>query len=407
MSADPSPFTIDLDRAVLALSQALDYIGVDETGHGCRVGLMAAEIARQAGWDDGEVREVLRAGLLHDCGVSSTREHKMLIGDVDWSGAQAHCERGFAYLSEVPLLAHLAPVVLAHHGHWAEMDGGAIPASVALRANLIFLADRADAVRARGVKAGRHVADVLAGYAPTHFAPALFKLFVELSGHEAFWFMQDEPSLRERVGEGLRGGRRVAVDIHGMRALAGMFGRIIDAKSPFTERHSQGVARVARRLGRLLYLPVATLDMLEIAGLLHDLGKLRIPDEVLEKPEPLSPDERHAMARHAFDTWEILGHVFGDCPLVAWAAYHHEAVVGNGYPFHREGDGLSEEARVIAVADVFQALSQDRPYRRALGVAEAVPVLEGMVLSGRLDGGVVAAAIADIDTLWRLASGGE
>jgi HD-GYP domain-containing protein (c-di-GMP phosphodiesterase class II) len=181
-----------------------------------------------------------------------------------------------------------------------------------------------------------------------------------------------------------------------IKALAAMFGRIIDAKSPYTERHSQGVARVARRMGAHFGLSPDALDIIEVAALLHDLGKLRIPDELLEKTGPLTAEERRRMARHAFDTFEVLRRVFGDGPVAQWAAFHHEYVSGQGYPFHREGDDLPLEARIIAVADVLQALAQKRPYRQPLGPDEIAGILDGMVFAGKLDRGVVDAVKADM-----------
>ena len=405
--SEAAPFTVDLDRAVGALADALDLIGVDEVGHGHRVAWMAATVAARLGWAAAERRELLRAALLHDCGVSSTREHKHLVNELDWEGAQAHCERGAAYLAEVPPLAHLAPVVREHHTHWPDLLHRGVPEAVALPANLIFLADRADTLRARGFAAGQPVVEILVGHGPTHFAPALLDAFGEAAEPEAFWFAQEGCGLGRCLDELVAGGSHVVLDLGAIRALATMFGRIIDAKSPYTERHSLGVARLARWLGAQFGLPPIRLDMLEVAGLLHDLGKLRLPDDILEKPGPLSPAERQLVARHAFDTWQVMTKAFGDGPIVQWAALHHEAMSGHGYPFHRNGDQLPLEARIVAVADVFQALAQDRPYRAAQLPEEILPILDGMVFGGRLDRVVVDAVHADPAAAWREATGAE
>ncbi len=391
-----APLSVDLDRAVLALCDALDFIGVDEIGHGHRVGLMAAMVAENLGWDGGRVHDVLRAGLLHDCGVSSTREHRHLVDEMSWEGEHAHCERGFAYLSSVAPLAYLAPVVLEHHTPWADLVRRRVDPATAMAANLVYLCDRADAVHARGVGEGRPVLDVLTRYRDSHFAPELMAAFAEEARREAFWFVQEDPTLRERVRELMTTGAPEPLSIIEIKALAAMFGRIIDAKSPYTERHSVGVARVARRLGGRFGLSADALDMIEVAAMLHDLGKLRIPDELLEKTGPLTPGERRRMARHAFDTHEVLRRVFGDGPVAEWAALHHEYVSGQGYPFHREGDALPLEARIVAVADVVQALAQRRPYRQPLGADEIAAILDGMVFAGKLDKGVVAAVKVDM-----------
>ena len=242
-AAAPKPLTVDLDRAILALSDALDFIGVDDIGHGHRVALMAHTCAKVLGWDEEALHTLVQAGLLHDCGVSSTREHRSLVNEIMWEGEHAHCERGFGYLGSVPPLAHLAPIILEHHTPWAHLRHRGVEPSVALAANLIFLVDRADAVRARGIAEGRPVIDVLARYKGSHFAPELMEVFREEAQREAFWFMQEEPTLRERVTEILTGTPPQPLSMAEIKGLAGMFGRIIDAKSPYTERHSIGVAR--------------------------------------------------------------------------------------------------------------------------------------------------------------------
>lgn len=392
---------IDLDRAVLALSEALDLIGVDERGHGHRVALMAAACARELGWPPDRVKTLLRAGLLHDCGVSSTREHRHLVDELDWEGARAHCLRGAEYLSAVPALAHLAPIIAEHHSSWSELTRRQVDPAIALTANLLYLVDRADTLHLRGLVAGKDVVEVLMRHRGIRFASELLDVFRELALREVFWFIQDDPALHERTAELAADGEPQLIGMGEVKALADMFARIIDAKSPYTERHSRGVARVACLLGRLFGLDGVSLDQLEVAGLLHDLGKLRIPDEILDKQGPLTAEERRIMARHAFDTWEILRKAFGNGAIAQWASFHHEGVEGGGYPFHREGEELALEARIIAVADVAQALAQRRPYRAPLNAAEIVQILDGMVFAGRLDREVVARAKSNMDTVLR------
>ena len=269
--------SVALDRAVLALSDALEFTGVDEVGHGHRVALMTAMCARTLDWEPERIHRLVQAGLMHDCGVSSTREHRQLIDDIVWDGAHAHCERGFAYLGSVPSLAHLAPIVLEHHTPWSSLVRRGVDHGVAEMANLIFLCDRADAVRARGVGEGRPVIDVLARYEDNHFAPVLMAVFREEAAREAFWFAQEGPTLRERIAELALTDQPVQLSPVETRALAGMFGRIVDAMSPHTEHHSIGVAKVALRLGRSFGLPSATMDALEIAALLTTWASCAFP----------------------------------------------------------------------------------------------------------------------------------
>jgi len=109
--------TVDVRRVVFSLSDSLDLVGVDDVLHGKRVGMMAAHLAALLGEDKTQVEEIYDAGLLHDCGVSSTRVHRCLVDSLDWSGSFEHCRRGHDLLRECSLLAHLSEYVLLHHWH--------------------------------------------------------------------------------------------------------------------------------------------------------------------------------------------------------------------------------------------------------------------------------------------------
>jgi HD-GYP domain-containing protein (c-di-GMP phosphodiesterase class II) len=401
MDHPESPFSLTLDRAVLALAAAVDLTGIDDSGHSHRVALMTATVAEHLGWGARERHGLLHAALLHDCGVSSTRDHRHLIDTLEWDNGRAHCERGAEVVAAIPSLAHLAPLILEHHSRWPDLERRHVAPEVARQANLIALADCADYLRCRGIGPGRAVTDILAGSSRTHFAPHLLSAFREMADCEAFWFAQEATSLTERIEELAAKGEHHILDAAAIKTLANVFGQVIDAKSPYTLHHSAGVGRLSRWLGSRLDLAEATLDMLEIAGLLHDLGKLRIPDELVERRGPLSAEERLRVARHPFDTWRILRQMFGASPVAEWAAFHHEALSGHGYPFHRDANSLSLESRIVAVADVFQAMAQGRPYRPAMGPAEIVPVLDGLVFGGRLDSTVVAVVAADSEAAWR------
>lgn len=180
-----------------------------------------------------------------------------------------------------------------------------------------------------------------------------------------------------------------------------VFSCIVDAKSTFTREHSDGVASLARHIGGLFGMSERTCDMLELAGLLHDLGKLRVPDTLLEKPGKLNSLEYAAVQRHSFDTYNILKNIHGFEDIALWAGQHHERVNGSGYPYHLKSPQLSREARIIAVADVFQALAQNRPYRKALSPQMIGAMLLEEVARGKLDADVVQRVVDNLQTCWK------
>lgn len=403
---------IDLRLAVYALSDALDLVGVDEVQHGKRVGFMALQCGRSLGWDERKLDEVLHAGLLHDCGVSSTAMHRCLVQELDWDGSQEHCLLGERLLNEFAPLAHLAPVIRYHHSHWDVLRAEGVDAEIARMANLIFLVDRVDALAAphygRDLMLVRdEIRQRLSGLAGSFFDPELVKAFLEVSVSEAFWYSLEPRHMDQFLWRMVRAHHPVSVGMEELRQFASLFARVVDAKSRFTWEHSEGVAHLARGLARWVGLSPERCDLIEIAGLLHDLGKLQVPDEVLEKPGLLDRTERAVVNRHSFETYQILNRIPGLEEVAKWAACHHEALNGAGYPFHYHDNQLPLEARIIAVADIFQALSQHRPYREPLTPAEILRDLRARAAAQRVDGGVVDLVAAHLKECHNLATGAQ
>jgi putative nucleotidyltransferase with HDIG domain len=402
--------TIDLGQAIHALSDALDLVGVDEVCHGKRVGCMALHCGRSLGLSESELEDLFHAGLLHDCGVSSTHMHHCLVNELDWEGSEFHCIRGSELLSQFPPLAHLAPIVRYHHTHWDVLRAAKLPEKTAQLANLIYLVDRVDALTAphyeRDLLLARHtVCDTVWRLSGSFFAPELVALFLDLSGNEAFWLSLETRHLMRFIYERERESRLAPVSFPELKQLALLFARIVDAKSPFTMEHSLGTARLARFLAERAELSVETCEKIEVAALLHDLGKLQVPDEILEKPSALTREERAMIQRHSFETYQILRGIAGLEDITLWAAYHHETPDGRGYPFHRRGAELTLEMRIVAVSDVFQALAQRRPYRKPLGPDEILDLLRSFVQQNHLDSEIVELAGRHLQASWQAATG--
>ena len=397
------PIKADLRHVIYALSDALDLVGVDDLGHGKRVGLMAAECARTLGLPPEEAAFLFDLGMLHDVGVSSTQTRRHLVDRFDWEGSQDHCDLGHGLLAGFPPLADLAPVVRWHHTRWDRLEDLEVDPRTASRANLIFLLDRVDVRMAahygtNGVfRQAREVRERIRAHAGTYFDPGLVELFLQTSRPEAFWLLLEPRAIHAYLQDMLCQGRPYQATLAELRTLAGIFARIVDAKSPFTFEHSVGVARVARLLAVKLGDDEDTCDQVEIAGLLHDLGKLRVPDEILDKPSRLDARERRIINTHSFETYQILRRIKGFEAITPWAAFHHEEPGGTGYPFHLKGEELSVEARLMRVADVFQAMAQDRPYRHGLRSDQVLAFLARLGRAGRLDRDILAVAAEDLE----------
>jgi len=404
---------VNLHRALSSLTSALDFVGVDEVHHGKRVALMAAAVATELGWNADRCAEMLHAGMIHDCGVSRTPEHRQLTETLEWEGAHEHCLRGEAFLLACPPLAHFATMILWHHTRWEELLTVQIATADREAANLIFLADRADVLLAPYYSGQTlkneilweypQIVDRLAGLSGSLFAPDFVEAFRHAAGRESFWLAMDPSYIDSEVEDALSHDGGAVLDTGDALALAGLFARTIDAKSQYTLDHSTRVASIARHLAKQAGIEGENLDKIEIAGLLHDIGKLRMPESIIDKPDLLNVEERAIMMRHSYDTGHILRRVFPGEPIAEWASLHHENLLGTGYPFHRMARTIPREARLIVIADIFQALSQDRPYRGPMGCVQVMEEIDGLQAQGRLDADMVELLRANLEDCYSLA----
>lgn len=161
--------------------------------------------------------------------------------------------------------------------------------------------------------------------------------------------------------------------------------RLIDS---YTPEHENRVAELAVRIGRTMQLDSARLEALAMAALVHDIGKVDIPLEVLNKPGRLTEDEFTLIKTHAQTSYDVLSHISFTLPVPEIVYTHHEYLDGSGYPRGVRGEQISLESRILTVADIVESMSEDRPYRKSLGMPaalEEVSRLRGV----RLDPAVV------------------
>lgn len=400
---------VDLWQLVYTLSDALDLVGVDDRYHGKRVAVMAVTVGEKLGWDRPALEMLFFGSLLHDSGVSSTRVHKQLVTELDWSGADEHCQRGEELLSGFSPLAHLTQLVRYHHTHWNDLTQKDLAKQTALLSNLIYLVDRVDALAARHygqdlLLVRNRIRGTIGRYRDTFFAPELVEAFLSASVKEAFWLGLEPNHVKESATAWMLQPSLRQLESADVRQLAKIFASIVDAKSPFTAEHSMGVAQLSRWLAECAQLSPDTQDQLEIAGMLHDIGKLVVPDEILDKPGELDGPEKAVIRQHSFETYQILKQIRGFEEISGWAAYHHEALNGRGYPFHLGEDDLSIEARIVATSDVFQAMSQKRPYRPSLSPKKILRKMQYRVRAGRLDEDLVGIVENNLDACWQAAT---
>lgn len=373
---------VGLFPLVGALARALDLVSREVSHHHARVACLTDSIALELRLPAAERRNLLLAALLHDAGALSLQGRLDAL-QFETDGV-THARAGYALLGICPQLRDVAELVLHHHTGYQVLarNIGRAP----MLANVINLADRLDVSLPRS---GGQAVDICATargmrrYAGSLFHPdyveALCRAVETGVAQECFttpWGVLGrlDPDM---MGETL--------DSDGLFDFASVFSQVIDFRSRFTATHSSGVAACAAKLGQLAGFSHSEQAQLYLAGLLHDVGKLAISSELLEKPGPLTEEEFARMKRHPEYTAEVLGEVPGLERVSHWASHHHERVNGSGYPYGRKGGELELGARIMAVADIFTALSEDRPYRSGMTREQAHGVLTALCNEDALD----------------------
>ena len=381
---------IDFGQLVHALSDTIDLVGVDELHHGKRVGFMAMECAKLMSSDPQLHLKLYRLGLLHDCGVSSTQVHNHLVTELEWVNANIHCLIGAERLRRFIPLEGFADIILYHHTRWDELKDLPIDENIKTYANLIYLTDRIDAISfmepfTNKLSCRDRVCKNIKFLRGSHFKPELVDVVLAASERESFWITQEIEHLRDYLSQQIIEPDDIWLDENQLRKMAAIFAEIVDAKSSFTAEHSLGVSRLAAYIGQCCGLPDETVISLEIAGLLHDLGKLQVPDKILDYPGGLDGEFLSVMRQHSYVTFMILKRIKGFDQITSWAADHHEKLNGSGYPFKKTADELSIEARIVCISDIYQALAQRRPYRPPLAPHDILMVLKKEVSLHNID----------------------
>jgi len=390
--------TFDL---VLCLAQAVDLVSPLVADHHRRVAQITYSLGRQMKLPDEDLKELVIAAALHDVG-GLTRTDRLGALDFEYQDPYGHAVMGYLLLKPFAPFQKPAEMVRFHHVAWqngagSRLDGVPVPQG----SHLLQLADRAavliDPQRDVLEQAGEIVEKVSA-QAGERFVPQQVEAFEALAQKEAFWldtlFLQDLRYLNRIL-------QWDEIQITGdhFLGLSNLFRRVIDFRSQFTAGHSASVAATAEALAQLCGFSESDCWMMHLAGLLHDLGKLAVPAEILEKPDKLTREEYAVMRRHTYFTYHILEPLKILDSVVEWGSYHHERMDGRGYPFHLHDTELPLGARIVSVADYFTALTEDRPYRKGLPDREALRILSEATERHQLDGRLVAVVCEHFDEL--------
>lgn len=382
-----------LYEVLLCLSNAQDFISPILSSHHQQVSYLSYRICEQLGFSNQEQKDVFLAALVHDIGALSANELLALTENEPLT-VNHHAFKGALLLEGFKPLQSIAPLVRYHHIPWNHGKGQWYQGeAVSLLCHVIHLADRfCTSIQKPNQNILSQVPHILASleqHANTLFVPEFLEAIKELSHKEYIWLdLISHDPVKHLPDSGLWD--KLILDIHDTLDFAILLSRIIDFRSPFTAYHSAGVAKVAEHLAKLLGFSAMECTMMLIAGYLHDLGKLAIDNAILDKQDSLTADEFNQIRGHTYYTYTLLDQIKAFDTIKTWAAFHHERMDGRGYPFHLNRDTIPLGSRIMAVADVYSALVEDRPYRKGMTHARAMEILVRMTNDGALDGAIVS-----------------
>ncbi len=437
---------ISLSEAVSALSFALDLTEDAVPGHAIRSCLLGMRIGTALGLADEQLCDLYYALLLKDIGCSSNsarmcqilgaddRKAKREVKAIDWTRPTLaglkmlwsnslpdaspwrkvqrivwlgltqnrhnaemiglRCERGADIVRKIGLGENCADAIHSLDEHW---NGSGYPErargeKIPILSRILGIAQHLDAF---AQEQGRAKAiDTLIERSGKWFDPELVRIAVSLGRYGTLWNGCGTAEERARVMD-LEPGTVRTIAAEQVDLVCEAFADVVDAKSPYTFRHSLGVTEVAERIAWNLGLPPARRKLVYRAALLHDLGKLRVPNSILDKPGKLDDAEWAVMREHPMLSQKILERIPSFARIALIAGRHHERLDGTGYPLKLKADTLTLEDRIVAVADIYSALSEDRPYRTAMKKEQIFEILRKEV-PHKLDADCFEALIAPI-----------
>lgn len=417
---------MNLSSLLGALSFALDLTEGQPQGHCLRSCWIGAHIGMALGLDDAAMTELRYTILLKDLGCSSNaaricelyltddisfkRDFKTVDGslsaalrfvfrktglesglseriraivnilqnggEISKSLIETRCHRGADIAAKMRFSVAVQDGIRSLDEHWNGggkpdgLSGDAIP----LNANIALLAQVVDVFHHEQGRAAA-LAEVKAR-SGNWFKPDLVEAFLRAQSEPEFWSVLASSELETRVFAMAEGHEQDVIDDDYLDDIAAAFSDIVDAKSPFTADHSNRVTLYTDMIAEELGLSAPHRRWLRRAALLHDIGKLAVSNQILDKPDKLNDQEWISVRSHPLLSQKILERAAAFADIAPVAGAHHERLDGKGYPYGLAGNEICLEARILTVADVFDALSAERPYRGAMPIAKALAILD-------------------------------
>ncbi len=388
---------INLFNLIKGVSRTIDLVNPRLFSHHRDVALASLYLAEELGLSRQDKEKVIIASMLHDIGAFNlkTRLKTLKFEERD---VEQHALMGAKLLSDSTLFSPFCKIILHHHTDWEKHTDIEDKSSFFL-SNIVNIADRFSILvsKRKDYSEKKDILKVIKGGCPSRFDKSLCDALEAVTEKDIFWFQLNDEGYafldEERFYD------KVINNKKDIDALCGLVSAITDFRSHFTAIHSSTIARFASFMSKKMNHSVSDVDCVRLSGYFHDIGKLAVPNELIEKRASLSAEEFFVVKRHIYHTFNLLKEINGFEEVTKIASRHHERLDGSGYPFRLKEKDLSVAERIMAVCDVFTAMKEDRPYRKGMNDADILKILNEMVRNKKLDGEVFGTLCSNLDEI--------
>jgi len=385
---------VRMDSLINAIAAALDTVEKElygaSTNHGKRIAILCAKMGKMLKKTDEEILSLVNCALLHDNALTEYILASRQGGHYD-SAMKKHCEYGQINVDKLLSDKNIKDFILYHH----ERADGKGPFGIQegegpLGAELIAIADSIDVIFHLQSLKQEKLEDVIQSIKNEKgkkYSNTAANIMLDILDWDTIKSLRDD--VINDTAQSVLTKWIVDIEDRVIVDLVSFITKIIDYKSVFTKQHSSKIADMAWYMGDYYNYNREEKAKLYLAAALHDLGKLETPTAILEKPGKLTDEEYTIIKEHVYKTWEYLKDIEGFEDICKWASCHHEKLNGKGYPFGIIADELDFNSRLMACIDIYQAVSEKRPYHPLRDLKATLEIMYKMADDGAIDRNIV------------------
>lgn len=380
---------VSLKNILLIIQKTLDSIDDRMIGHGEQVAYIVYKLLKADNkYSEDEILRLVTLAMFHDIGAYKIEERKKLI-DIELNSPMEHAVYGSLFIKYFSPLSDLSTLILGHHVYPCDLDEEMLKV-IPEDALLIHFAD---IISVLGMKFKKVKKEWIMDMPDGEVLAEHKKLFeIACNKYKLLEKLEDNSYIEElyEVFDKKILSREEVIGYVKMLAYT------IDFRSKATVVHAISVQEISAQIAEILNVDKETMIKIKIASILHDIGKISIPVEILEKPGKLTSGEYEKIKSHAIVGYRILSDLGLD-DIRDIAALHHEKLDGTGYPFKLKGDEIGREARIVAIADIVSALVYKRSYKDGFPKEKVMSILSDMALNNKIDSDICKVVIDRYD----------